>query len=110
LKDTEIEVKLDQINKIINELTKVKSICYDENVVKSLEKLISYIDKDILHNKDIKGKILDQIYSEMVVIKTIDEGLNASLYILYQELKNDRISVSEAIERLDLILKTIEYM
>lgn len=110
MKDTEIEVKLEQINKIINELTKVKYLSYDENIVKSIDKLIKYIDVDILHNRDLKEKILDQIYSEMQSMKTVDEGLNASLYILYQELKNDRIEITEAIERFDLILKAIEYM
>ncbi|KOA21021.1 hypothetical protein CLHOM_06090 [Clostridium homopropionicum DSM 5847] len=110
MKDTKIEVKLEQINKIINELTKVKFICYDENIVKSIDKLIKYIDMDILHNRDLKEKILDQIYSEMQAMKSVDEGLNASLYILYQELKNDRINITEAVERFDLILKTIEYM
>jgi len=110
LKDTEIEVRLEQINKITNDLIKIKTLCYDENIVKRIDKLISFIDMDILHNKDIKDKILDQVYSEMQLMKTVDEELNASLYILYQELKNDRISITEAIERFDLILKTIEYM
>lgn len=109
MSDTKIVVKLDQLNEVISELTKVKSICYDENVLEIINKIIKFIDIDMLQNKDIKGNLLDKIYGQMLEMKAVDDELNASLYILYQELKNDRINISEAIERFDLILKTIEY-
>ncbi|KYH29731.1 MULTISPECIES: hypothetical protein [Clostridium] len=108
--EKKIEVSLKNMNNLINELIKIKFSCYDENIRNSIESLIEFINVDILNNKDIKERLLDQIHDKMVEVKTINEDLNASLYILYQELKNDRISIQEAVDRFEVILKTTEYM
>lgn len=108
--EKKIEVSLKNMNNLINELIKIKFSCYDDNIRSNIESLIEFINVDILSNKDIKERLLDQIYDKMVEMKTINEDLNASLYILYQELKNGRISIHEAVDRFELILKTNEYM
>lgn len=108
--EKKIEVSLKNMHSLINQLIKIKSLCYDDSMTSSIERLLEFINTDILSNEDIKERLLNQIHNKMLEVKAINEEINASLYILYQELKNDRITINQAMDRFSLILKTIEFI
>ncbi|QGU95079.1 hypothetical protein GOM49_08230 [Clostridium bovifaecis] len=107
--EKKIEVSLKNMHSLINQLIRIKSLCYDDSIIDGIEKILEFINTDILSNEDIKERLLNQIHSKMLDMKATNEEIDASLYI-YQELKNDRITINQAMDRFSLILKSIEFM
>lgn len=101
-----IPVPEDYIEQIKCQLAEIEKSCDNDGLKEKISKLTGFINNNIL-KYDIKKKDAENlIYNKMVEVKYKDKDLNTNLYILYQDLKHDRISLERAIE----IFNTYELM
>jgi protein subunit release factor A len=91
-----LKVTEEEYNKIINKLTKLSSLCKDPNTVSALIETVEFMKK-LIKDKD-EPSIEELILSKLKETKGKDPDLNASLYILYQNLKRGRVTEEEALE------------
>ena len=91
-----LKVTEEEYNKIINRLTKLSSLCKDSEIENGLNETIEIMKKLIKDKAELSTEEL--ILSKLKETKGKDPDLNASLYILYQNLKRGRVTEEEALE------------
>lgn len=97
-KNKVIAVSKECIEQVKAKLVEIEEACDKDELKDKVSRLISFINNNIL-KYDMKKKDVEKlIYDMMVEVKYKDKELNTNLYILYQDLKNNRITLERAIE------------
>lgn len=99
-----ITVPKEYVLKLVYKLTEIEVLSNDLKQKNDISLILDFIQKYILGCKNEGLKLEDMIYEKMVAAKGVNDELNAKLYILYQDLKNNRVSREKAMDLLTMYL------
>jgi hypothetical protein len=102
--DEIIKVPKEYILKLIYKLMEIEVLSNDIKQKHDINLLVDFIQKFILGDECENLKLEDLIYDKMIEAKGTNDELNAKLYILYQDLSNNRISRNKALDLLTMYL------
>lgn len=91
-----LKITEEDYNKIINKLSKLSSLCKDSEIVSALNETVEFMKKLTKDKAELSTEEL--ILNKLKETRSKDPDLNASLYILYQNLKRGRVTEEEALE------------
>jgi phosphotransacetylase len=104
--ESKISLSSDDFERIRAEINMLSIICTDDVVKKRLIELSNHLN-EMTNSQNIN--IEEMIEKKLVETKRTDKDLNASLYILYQNLKREKISVEDAKRLFEDYLRLAEY-
>ncbi|MDW8799672.1 hypothetical protein P8V03_00715 [Clostridium sp. A1-XYC3] len=104
--NNKILLNKDLLDKITSELKELKTICRDEKMAKKIEDLLNNI-VDETTNKTVSLEEL--IREKMKETKLVNPDLNASLYLLYRNLVNGKITQEDALRRFEAYVRMEGY-
>lgn len=95
------------IEKIKTELKEIKELNSAYEMRNRINMLLKYIDDDTTGDK---SAFLDIIFIKLKEAKDINPQLNASLYLLYRNLSDDKITIQEAQKLFDMYINEYEFL
>lgn len=105
MSEENVEVSREHIKKILYKLMEIEMLSTDYRQKKDIQYLIDFIQRLAPSSESENISLEDLVYNKMVETKGIDDELNAKLYILYQDLKNDKISRDKAFEIYNIYMR-----
>lgn len=99
-----IKVPKEYVLKVLRRLIEIEILSNDMKQKNDINLLVDFIQKYILGDEHDRLTLADLIYDKMVEVKGINNELNARLYILYQDLRNGRISQDKALDLFTMYL------
>lgn len=104
--ESKISISSEDFERIRAEINMLSIICNDDVVKKRLIELLNHLN-GITNSKDIN--IEEVIEKKLVETKRTDKELNASLYILHQNLIRGKITEEDAKRLFEDYLRLAEY-
>lgn len=96
-------ISKDIISKIESGLHTIRLTTKDKNIKKEAENLLKLLETETtFNNLSLEEKILQK----MKETKSTDPDMNANLYILHRKLINKQISEQQALQLLEMYIKT----
>lgn len=104
--DANISINREEYERIRAEINMLSMICNDDVVKKRLIELFNHLNRITDSNEMNIEEIIEK---KLMETKRTDKELNANLYILYQNLKREKISVEDAKRLFEDYLRLAEY-
>ena len=103
MSNNEVSIQVETIEKIIRELNEISILCSEPHLKTKIEGLQSFVSS-IIDIMDNKISVEDIIYEKMVEVKHLNPDLHLKLYMLYRNLKSNRISEVDAMSSFESCL------
>ncbi|OPJ57808.1 hypothetical protein [Clostridium oryzae] len=94
----DIVIKREFVNKLKAYIAEIEYLCDDDNLTKKIQDLQDYVNSSFKDSSSEKELLEEVIYTKMKDSKKFDRDLYAKYYMLYQDVKNNRIDIERAKE------------
>lgn len=94
-------------NRIMKEIKEIYYMSSDIGVKDKLSRLLEFVES--LSGDRVDINLEELIANKLVETKSKNPDLNANLYMLYWNLKREKVSEEEAMELYNLLLKTEKF-
>lgn len=104
MKSDKIEVPREYIDRLLYKLMELQMLSNDMKQKDNIGLIIDFVEKVIVQEHKESLNLEDLIYDKMIEARGVNDQLNARLYMLYQDLVNNKISREKAKDLLELYL------
>lgn len=94
---------------IISSLKSIEKNSRERDTVERLQKIIKHMGSIVFEDENDKNSFIEKVYVTMKDFKSKNPDLETRLYILHQDLINDRVTFEKGKEIYDSIMREEKY-